>query len=289
VIVRLALAATLAAAFATPALAQDAGGTTPPDVGGQLDTSKDTITIAAAGVYLPDYEGSNDNHFTPAPGAIGSVKGFNFTLIGNRFSLDLIPNAPGQKIDIQFGPTVVVDFNRSSTKSIDDPRVKALGKVGTAWEVGGYLGIGKTGIITSPYDRLSASISYRHDVSGKHDSEIITPSITYLTPLSVKSAVGIFASASHAGTGYARTYFGITPAQSVASGLPVYNAHSGWKDYTVGALATVSLSGNLLHGFKLIGGGTYTRLMNGFSYSPVTRVAGSPNQWLGALGLAYTF
>jgi outer membrane scaffolding protein for murein synthesis (MipA/OmpV family) len=282
-------AATLAAAAATPALAQDAAGATPPDAGGQFDTSRDTITVAAAGVYLPDYEGSDHNHFTPAPGAIGSVKGFNFTLIGNRLSVDLIPNRPGQKIDVQFGPTAVLNFNRNSLSSIDNRQIRALGKIDKAVELGGYVGIGKTGIITSPYDRLSVSLSYRHDVSGVHDSAIVTPTVNYLTPLSRKSAVGIFASANHAGTGYARTYFSITNAQSLQSGLPTYAAHSGWKDYTLGALATTSLTGDLLHGFKLIAGGTYTRLLNGFSYSPVTRVAGSPNQWLGAVGLAYTF
>ena len=282
-------AAALAAVATTPALAQDGAGATPPDAGGQFDTSRDTITVAAAGVYLPDYEGADHNHFTPAPGAIGSVRGFNFSLIGNRLSVDLIPNRPGQKLDFQFGPTAVLDFNRNSLDSIDDPRIRALGKIGKAVELGGYVGIGKTGVITSPYDRLSVSVSYRHDVSGVHDSAIVTPTINYLTPLSRKSAVGLFASANHAGAGYARTYFSINGAQSLASGLPAYNAHAGWKDYTLGALGTVSLTGDLLHGFKLVAGGTYTRLMNGFSYSPVTRVAGSPSQWLGAVGLAYTF
>jgi hypothetical protein len=44
-----------------------------------------------------------------------------------------------------------------------------------------------------------------------------------------------------------------------------------------------------LHGVKIVAGGTYSRLLNSASFSPVTRIAGSPNQWLGAVGLAYTF
>ena len=287
----LVLAAALAGSLvAAPALAQDASASVPPaasTVGANL--GRDTITIGAGGVYLPDYEGSNDYRFTAAPAAIGTFKGFNFQLIGNRFNVDLIPDSRHSNYDFQLGPLVVVNFNRDSLSSIHDRRVRALGKLDTAFELGGYVGFGKTGIITSPYDKLSVSVSYRHDVSNVSDSEIITPSINYLTPLSVKSAVALFASADHAGRGYGQTYFGVTPAQSVASGLPVYFPHSGWKSFTVGGLATYSLTGNLLHGFKILAGGTYTTLMGDYGNSPLVRIAGSSNQWLGAVGLAYTF
>lgn len=111
----------------------------------------DTITVAAAGVYLPDYDGSNDYRFTGGPVAIGSVKGFAFTILGTRGSLDLIPNREGDTIDFQLGPIAAVNFDRQSIKQIDDVRVRALGKEKTAIEVGGYIGIGKTGVITSPY------------------------------------------------------------------------------------------------------------------------------------------
>jgi len=288
------LGAAAAAVLAIPAQAQDVQGV-PPDTAGvastaaDFDVDRDTITVGAAGVYLTDYEGSNDYRWVPAPAAIGSVKGFSFLVAGNRASVDLIPNQPGPSWDVQAGPIGVVNFNRSSIKSIDDRRVRALGEVKTAIELGGYVGIGKTGLITSPYDKLSVSLSYRHDVAGAHDSGIWQPSVNYLTPLSTKAAVGLFASAERAGRGYATSYFSVSPAQTIASGLPTYNARGGWKNYTVGALATYSLTGNLLKGFKLVAGGTYRRMLNDFADSPVTSVAGSKNQWLGAVGLAYTF
>ena len=283
-------AAAAAALFAAPAFAQDAPTTTPPDAGGLAEAAGgDSITVGAGGVYLPDYEGSNDYRFTGAPGAIGSYKGYNFTLAGNRLSVDLIPDRPGPGLDLQFGPIAVVNFNRSSTKSIDDVRVKRLGELDTAIELGGYAGIGKTGVITSDYDRLSFSVSYRYDVNGAHRSGIVQPTINYLTPLSRTLAVGVFASAEHAQGKYARYYYSVSPVQSLASGLPTYNARGGWKNYTLGALATVSLTGDLLHGFKLVGGGTYSRLLNDFGDSPLVSVAGRRSQWLGVVGLAYTF
>ncbi|HEY0037310.1 MAG TPA: MipA/OmpV family protein, partial [Longimicrobium sp.] len=111
------LALVAAATLATPAFAQNAPTTTPPDAGALgAEAGGDSITIGAGAVYLPDYEGSNDYRFTAAPGAIGSVEGFSFTLAGNRLSVDLIPNRPGPGVDVQFGPVSVVNFNRSSTK-----------------------------------------------------------------------------------------------------------------------------------------------------------------------------
>ncbi|MGI4732554.1 MAG: MipA/OmpV family protein [Janthinobacterium lividum] len=281
-------AAVAGAVTATPSLAQDASG--PPAAASMAaDLGKDSVTIGGGGVYLPDYEGSNDYRFTAAPAAIGTIKGFNFQLIGNRFNVDLIPDSRNSTIDFQAGPVAVLNFNRDSLKQIDDPRVRALGELGNAFELGGFVGIGKTGVITSPYDKLSVSVSYRHDLSGVSDSNVITPSISYLTPLSLKSAVALFASADHTGAGYAQTYFGVTPQQSVASGLPIYYPNGGWKSFTVGGIATYSLTGNLLHGFKIVAGGTYTTMMGDFADSPLIRIAGSGNQWLGAAGLAYTF
>ncbi|MFC4847890.1 MipA/OmpV family protein [Hephaestia sp. GCM10023244] len=276
-------AATAAAVLAAqPATAQDS--TT-----ADRSIDGDSITLGAGLAYVPDYEGSNDYRVAPGPGAIGSIDGFAFTLAANRASVDLIRNRPGPGWDFQAGPIAVVNFNRSTTKSIDDPRIKALGKVDTAIELGGYIGIGKTGVVTSPYDKLSVSLSWRHDVAGGHDSAILQPSVTYFTPLSHKAAIGLFASAEHAGKGYARSYFSVDAAQSAASGLPVYHASSGWKNYMIGTIATHSLTGDLLHGVKLVAAGTYRRMLGDFGDSPVVSIAGSRDQWMGAVGLAYTF
>ena len=287
---------TFVAAFAlagvvSPALAQDTT-VAPPDTGAVAaapDFDGDSITIGGGFAYLPDYEGSNDYRFTPAPGAIGSIGGYSFTLAGNRASIDLIRNQPGPSWDVQAGPIGVVNFNRTNIDNIDDRRVRALGERDTAIELGGYVGIGKTGVITSPYDKLSVSLSYRHDVNGAHDSGIWQPTVNYLTPLSSKAAVGLFASAEHVGRGYGRSYFAVDAAQSLASGLPVYAGPKGWKNWTVGALGTYALTGDLLHGFKLVAGGTYGRQFDDFAESPVVRIAGSRSQWLGVLGVAYTF
>lgn len=272
-------AAALALLAASPALAQEA----PPE-----DAA--SILIGGGVATVPEYEGAGSNRVVPVPAAIGSIGGFSFTVIGNRASVDLIPNQPGPVWDFQAGPIGVINFNRTSIKNIDDPRVRALGELDTAIELGGYVGIGKTGVLTSDYDKLSVSVSYRHDVSNVHKSGVWTPSINYVTPLSRKALVGLFASADRVEGRYARTYFGVTPAGALASGLPTYTPRGGWKDVTVGGMAGVSLTGDLVEGgLMLVGGGIYRRLMNDFADTPIVSIAGKRDQWTGAVGLAYRF
>lgn len=284
------LIASAALSLSVPAHAQDVPAADVSDaaaVGAQM--GKNTITIGLGGAYLPDYQGSNDYQFTPAPAALAYINGHTITLIGNRLSVDLIGDRTNPGWDFQAGPVGVVNLDRTAPSRIDDVRVRALGKIGAAVELGGYVGIGKVGVITSPYDRLSVALSYRHDVTGVHDSGIWQPSVNYFTPLSTKAAVGLFATAEHAGSGYARRYYSITQGQSIASGLPVYNARSGWKNWTAGAIGTYSLTGNLLQGWKLVGSVAYGRMLNDFGDSPIVSQAGSRGQWLSALGVAYTF
>lgn len=273
------LGGALTAFGAVPARAQDQ----------PADLYRDTVTVGAGVAALPDYEGSDDYRITPVPAAIGAVKGYGFVLAGNQLSIDLIKDRPGPVWDFQAGPIVQLNFNRSSSGSIDDLRVRALGKRAIAVELGGYVGIGKTGVLTSPYDKLSVTLGYRHDVGGVHASGIWNPSITYFTPLSRKAAIGLFASADIVERGYAQTYYSVSAAQSVASGLPVYTAGAGLKNWTLGAIGSYSLTGDLLHGVKIVGGCTYGRMEGDIARSPLVTIAGSRDQWLGALGLAYTF
>ena len=280
--------AALVACCATPAIAQDASPPPNPQTTSS-SLAADTLTVGVAAVYLTDYEGSDDYRFVPAPGAIGSYKGYSFQLAGNRLSADLIRTPSGPGIDLQAGPLAVVNFDRSNVDNIDSARVRALGERDTAIEIGGYVGIGKTGVITSEYDQLSATLSYRTDVAGAHGGGIWQPSVSYFTPLSTKAAVGLFGSLEHVSGDYARYYFTIDPTAAAASGLPAFDADGGWKNYTLGVIGTYALTGDLLHGVKVVAGGTYKRMLGDFGDSPIVSQEGSRGQWLLAAGLAYTF
>ncbi len=265
---------------AAPAFAQQTTESPP-------DMTRDTVTLGVGAAVVPSYDGSDKNVVTAAPLVRGRVSGINFVVLGSRAWADVIADNNGPGWDFQAGPVVNVNLNRTSR--IEDAQVAALGKVDTAIEAGGFVGIGKQGLITSDYDNLTASFSYVHDVGSVHKSYVMSPSVSYGTPLSRKAYVLLNLSANYMGNGYAQTYFGVTPGGSARSGLPVYYARKGWKDWTVGAMGNVSLTGDLTHGLSMVGGVAYRRMLDDAADSPVVRIAGSRNQWYGAVGLAYTF
>jgi len=271
--------------LATPAFAQESVPLAPLIDPAALDG--DSLTIGVAGGVVPSYEGSNDYVLAAVPVVRARVSRINIAVRGNRAWADLVPTGGGPGWDFQLGPVAQVNFNRSA--AIVDPRVRLLPHSKMAVELGGYVGIGKQGVITSDYDKLNISVAAVYDVAGSHSSTVITPSIDYSTPLSTKSFIALSLSGDYMGEGYADAYYSINAAGSAASGLPAFNAAKGWKDWNLAALGAVSLTGDLTHGLSLIGGVNYRHLLNDAAASPVTRIAGSSSQWTGLLGLAYTF
>jgi outer membrane protein len=281
------LATILSPVLVQSATAQEAAPTANTLPADKPDIARDRVTIGVGAVYMPSYEGSNDYVVTPAGAARGTVHDFSFFTRNTQLYVNAIPREAGPGIDFELGPIVGINLNR--TGKLADPQIRALGHRKLAVEAGGFVGIGKTGLITSDYDNLSLRVAYVHDVSGIYRSYVVTPMIEYSTPLSRKAFVGLSISADYAGTGYATAYYDVDAAGSLRSGLPVFSGRKGWKDVAFGVVGSRSLTGDLLHGLGIFATGSYSRLQGDFAASPVTSVVGSRNQWLGALGLGYTF
>lgn len=256
------------------------------------ERDRSSLTIGVGAAVVPSYEGSDDYRVVPVPQVRGKVKDFAFWTRGPGLYVDAIPNSDPDGLDFELGPVVNVRLDRSSRKAIKDNAVRALGKRDVAVEVGGFVGIGKTGVITSAYDNLSARVAVTKDVAGAHESYVITPAIEYMTPLSATSFVGLGVSAEYVGKKYGRYYYDIDPAGFAASGLPVYSRAgngSGFKRVSANLAGGVSLSGDLRKGWALFGVAGYSRMLGKYGDSPVVAIAGSRNQWIGALGVGYSF
>jgi outer membrane scaffolding protein for murein synthesis (MipA/OmpV family) len=277
---KLLIAAALCA-LATPALAQDPTSPPLPDPNDQSDT----LTIGVGGAILPDYEGSNDYRIIPAAAVRGRVGGIAFFSRATYLYADLIPRGAG-KLEFDAGPIVGVRFNR--TGKIKDDIVDLLPSRHKAIEIGGFAGATLHGL-TNPYDALSARLDVVKDVGNGHGSTVITPSIDFGTPLSRRTYVSASLSADWVGGGYADYYYSISPSDTLASGLRTYDADGGFKGWKVGLLANQSITGDLTHGLSLFGTASYGRLAGDFKRSPIVADRGSASQWLGAIGLAYTF
>lgn len=84
---------------------------------------------------------------------------------------------------------------------------------------------------------------------------------------------------------FQRAYFGVTPAASLASGLPVYRPGGGIYAVALASGATYALNDR----WGLFGYGRYERLVGDAARSPIIRDLGSRNQWSAGVGVNYTF
>lgn len=277
--IRYSIAAAATLAFASPALAQPAAPLPSPEEAGK------GITVALGVGYTPDYVGSNDYRIIPAGAIRGTIGSVSFETKSTYLYADFFPRHEGQ-IDFDLGPIVGVRFNRTS--HIHDQFVKRLPDRKTAFEVGGFAGISLHNL-TNPYDTLALHLDVVHDIGNAHESTVFTPNISFGTPLSRFTYVSASASMDFVSNRFADYYFGITPAESVVSGLPAYNPGGGLEKWKLGLLGNQSITGDLTHGLSAFATAEYSRLTGDFKDSPIVSQRGSANQWLLAAGLAYTF
>jgi outer membrane protein len=267
----------------SPALAQSTPGDASLPSAEDL-AKRDTVTIGIGGAVMPDYEGSNDYRLLPMGAIRGKVGGISFTSRGTYFYVDLVPHSG--KLDFNAGPVIGARFN--GRRHIADPVVKLLPQTKTAIEVGGFVGVSAHGL-TNPYDTLALRVDVVHDIAGAHESTTFSPNIEFSSPLSRRTYASLNLGAEFVSNKYADYYYSITPADALASGLPVFNAGGGMKNWKAGLLLNQSITGDLLHGISVFGFGQYSRLVGDIKRSPIVAQRGSASQWLGALGLAYTW
>ena len=266
---------------ASPLLAQSSTGAELPDPGDRSNS----FTIAAGVASVPDYEGADEQRLTPAVAIRGRVAGMDFWSNATWLYLDLIgPSSSG--MDLDFGPIIGARLNRSG--DVKDAAVDKLPELDTAIEIGAFAGISLHGL-TNPYDTLSFRVDVLKDVGGAHKSTLITPSVSFSTPLSRMTYVSASLNAEWAGGGYADYYYSITPAEGAVAGLPSYNADGGFKHWGLNLTGVQMVTGDLTGGLGVFATGGYKHLAGDFKDSPIVDIRGSANQWMGALGLTYTF
>lgn len=247
----------------------------------------DYLTVGVGGFYGPSYDGSDDYVLFPAPIVQGRLLGVAITPRPGGIALDLIPDADDAKVGFSLGPVATVKRDRASR--IKDPVVKRLGKLDTAIEVGANAGVTVYDLLTG-YDSLTFSGDARWDVAGAHKGMVWGPSVSYFTPVSRGAAINLAVSAEHVDDDYADYYFSVSPAGSIASGLPTFQADGGWKSAGVNLLVGVDFDGDLTNGglAGFVTGG-YTRMMGDAKRTPLTSIRGDADQWLVGAGLGFTF
>lgn len=176
--------------------------------------------------------------------------------------------------NLRVGPTISVDFGRDEDVSSD---LTGLGNVGDSIELGAFVAY------TQGPMRLRARA--RHDVISGHGGGSVRLDAGYTVFQAAPVALGVNVNSTWVTGKYMRSFFGVTPAQSAASGLPVYNPGSGFKD--VGA----EISANYMFAsqWALVANASYNRLLGSAADSPLVSQRGSANQMAFRTFLVYSF
>ena len=281
------LSAILAALmFSHAAFAQSGARPSGPQSGPPAE-DRNQITIGIGGGIAPRFNGDDDYEFQPGGIVRGKVEGFEFAMRGFNLYVDLVREQAGDKVNIIAGPVAQVRPER--TGGFKDARLQLLGEKDAAIELGGYVGVGQRGVLIPP-DSLTFDVSFVHDVANVHDSYIIKPGITYASPLSQRTFASLGISADYVGSGYGRTYFD-TPA--IAAPVPSISGYAtsgaGFKSVGATFLIGQDLGGDNRKGWGLFALTGYSRLLGQYANSALVREAGDPDQFLGIVGIAYSF
>ncbi len=224
---------------------------------------------------IPEYEGADKMDIIPFVNGRLTLGERYIAIEGVTLRANVIATE-----GFEFGPVANLTFGRDA--KIKSTAVAGLGKIDEAYEIGGFaaasLAVGDNG-------RARLSVQAVHDVSNVHDGWIATASAGYSHQIGKRFTLAAEATASYADDKYARTYYSVMPAGTLASGLPVYAAKGGLKD--VGATLTASYQ--VSPRWSVNAYGSYRRLLGKFADSPIVDGEGNANQLSAGVGIGFSF
>jgi outer membrane protein len=155
-----------------------------------------------------------------------------------------------------------------------DDTVEAGAFLGVNWKING-----------DRRHRIVADVEALFDVGGEHDGVIGTLSARYWLPVGKMFDVVLGIGFQYADSDYMNTYFGVSPTDSSLSGLPIYDADGGTCNFRIFPGVVMHLSPK----WHLAAGVRYQRLVGDAEDSPVVKDAGSADQFIAGLGVAYSW
>ena len=189
--------------------------------------SGDYLVIGLGVASVPSYEGSDDSAIIGAGGVTGRIAGIGIGARSGGISLDFVPDGKDARIGFGLGP--VARWHGNRTAHIKDPVVEALGKIKGTVEAGVAGSVTVKRLVT-PVDTLTFSADVRWDATGYGGGTVVSSSISYFTPVSEAAVFGLSVASDIVDTQYANYNFAVSPAGSLASGLPVFTAKGGLKN-----------------------------------------------------------
>lgn len=240
-----------------------------------VDTNKTsywTVMVGAEGRILPRWQGADSNYiFAPVPLLDVRLAGTPEHFHGPRdgFGIALLDTG-----SFRAGPIGKIRVPR---KESDDTKLAGLGDVDWTFEFGLF-----AEYMWAPWLRARAEV--RQGFGGHHGivADLMADAIA---PVSRQLTLSAGPRITLATTSATSPYFSITSAQSIASGLPVYDAKGGVRSIGAGAQARYLWTPQIgTHVFV-----EYERLTGDAKNSPLVALRGSPDQWTFGAGVTYAF
>jgi outer membrane protein len=230
--------------------------------------------VALGAGVAPEFDGSSDVRAIPFVLADVRWGGVAFEFRGLRARADLASDPR-----FAIGPVIGARLDRGDTKG----PVGLLPEIDTAIEAGAFIGY-RFGGDQLGQGSLQLDLTAVHDVSRTHNGLLATASASYAAVRTPNAFVTFDVQSTWVNADYSRTYFGISAADAVRSGLTAYRPGSGIRD--VGAGVSAGYYFDRYFGVIARAGGTY--LVGDIADSPVTD-QGSRWQPLGGITLSYRF
>lgn len=217
------------------------------------------LSVGVGPVYRADYFGSNDYELRADPEVY--VKFRNFVFLDNDGADLALFGFSG----FSFGPSIRLVGDRDEA---DNPALAGLGDVDHTFEVGGFAA-------TKFLDRFLVRAKVRKGVVGGHNGLIVDAAATALLFRFGRVSTSVSGQASWIGDRYADTYFSVTPAQSLASGLAVYDADRGVRDFGGSFNAYINIGKR----WSLNPYVSYRYILDGIADTPIIDDFGDRNQY----------
>lgn len=237
------------------------------------------LTLGAGALTAPTYEGDDSYRVSILPN-IQVTYGDDFFAsvqegVGYRFiNEDTVRVGPIGRLKFSRGEDGDQPFAVTGEDTTD---LRGLGEVDTTFELGGFVEYEIGGV--------TLGAEARKAISG-HDGAVLDldaswsgRSMAFGPPLiwSFGPRVRVVDDT------YTTAYFGVTPAQSAAAGLPVYTAGGGVFSYGLGGTAILPLDDR----WTMVAFASYEKLAGDAADSPLVQLRGSEGQ--GTLGIFLSY
>jgi outer membrane protein len=225
----------------------------------------------------PDYFGSKDYDVGAAPFGRFSLGGSRFVrLLGNEIRVNVLDDR-----NWQLGPAALWRFSR---KDVENPVVNKVHEIDDALSLGLFGGY--VWRDTQEIRRMAGVGAWAFgDTTDVYNGWTAGLNAYAMQPVARMVTLAGGAAFTYGSENYMNEYLGVTPADSLASGLPVYQPGGGVRDVRGWVTAVVSLS---LH-WHLGVGAMYSRLVGNAADSPLVAQEGSKNQWIYGAGALYAW